>query len=131
MIDVSPYIAVVDDDPAVVKGLTRLLQTRSAKVCGFLSAQEFLSALLKGLPDCLIIDLNMPGMNGFELLWRLANCKIEIPIIVITAHDDAGLSGRCLSAGAFALLLKPVQHSALFAALDAAIAGRRIPSQQR
>jgi len=110
----------VDDDPFVLKGLTRLLRARSLHAKTYGSAQEFLAGLPGGLPDCLILDLQMPEMGGLELLQHLTRHAIQIPTIVITAHGDFGVRERCESAGAIAFLLKPVQDTSLFAAIDAA-----------
>ena len=120
MAEACPWIAIVDDDPFVLKGLTRLLRARSLHAKTYGSAQEFLAGLPGGLPDCLILDLQMPEMGGLELLQHLTRHAIQIPTIVITAHGDFGVRERCESAGAFAFLLKPVQDTSLFAAIDAA-----------
>jgi FixJ family two-component response regulator len=118
MAEASPWIAVVDDDPAVLKALRRLLQTRTFQAKTYESAHDFLAALPDGLPECLILDLQMPEMTGLELLQHLKSTGIKIPTIIITAHGDAGVRERCVSAGAVAFLLKPVQDLALFAAID-------------
>jgi FixJ family two-component response regulator len=123
--DACPWIAIVDDDPSVLKALTRALRVRAFLTRTYGSAQEFLDALPGGLPDCLIVDLQMPGMTGLELLQHLTCKGIRIPTIVITAHGDIGFRERCESAGAVAFLSKPLQNAALFAAVEAAM---RIPS---
>jgi FixJ family two-component response regulator len=118
----SPHwIAIVDDDPSVLKALARLLRTRALYARTFGSAQEFLDALPDGLPDCLIVDLQMPGMTGLELQQHLVKAGIKIPTIVITAHDGVGTRERCRSAGASAYLLKPLQNTALIAAINSAM----------
>jgi FixJ family two-component response regulator len=113
-------IAVVDDDPPVLKALARLLGTRSFAAKTYLSAPQFLAALPEGLPDCLIADLQMPEMTGLELQLDLRRKGIYIPTIIITAHDEAGMRKRCEVAGAIAYLLKPVLDTSLFAAIDVA-----------
>jgi FixJ family two-component response regulator len=120
MSDTSSWIAVVDDDPSVLKALTRLLRTRAFQVKTYASAKDFLAALPHGLPRCLIADLHMPEMSGLELLQRLTRNGIGIPTIIITAHRENGIRERCESAGASAFLLKPLQDTSLFAAVDAA-----------
>jgi FixJ family two-component response regulator len=121
MAEIPPWIAVVDDDPAVLKGLRRLLQSRAFRVQTFESGRDFLAALPHGLPECLIVDLQMPGMSGLELQQHLARNCIPIPIILITAHGEAALRGRHEEAGLVAFLLKPVQENSLFAAINKAI----------
>jgi FixJ family two-component response regulator len=125
MADTAPWIAIVDDDPSVLKALTRLLRTRAFAARTYLSAKEFLAALPEGRPSCLIVDLQMPEMSGLELLQHLTLRDVQIPSIVITAHRDSGIRERCESAGAIAFLLKPLQDTSLFAAIDMA---RRIES---
>jgi len=107
----------VDDDPSVLKALTRLLRARAMEARTYVSAKEFLAALPEGLPRCLIVDLQMPEMNGLELLQHMARTGLRIPSIVITAHADAGTRDRCKSAGAFAFLAKPLQDAVLFSAI--------------
>ena len=121
MAEASHWIAIVDDDPSVLKALTRLLRTRAIHAKPYASAQEFLAALPDGLPECLILDLQMPGMSGLELQQHLARKGIRIPTIIITAHGDTGLRIRGQSAGAIAFLLKPLQDAALFAAIEKAV----------
>jgi FixJ family two-component response regulator len=113
-------IAIVDDDPSVLKALARLLGTRSFATRTYLSAPQFLAALPEGLPDCLIADLQMPEMTGLELQLNLARRGVQIPTIIITAHDEAGMRERCKSAGAIAYLAKPVSDTSLFAAIESA-----------
>jgi FixJ family two-component response regulator len=125
MAEISPWIAIVDDDPAVLKALSRLLRSRGFRVEKFESGQEFLAALPHGLPECLIVDLQMPGMSGLELHKHLVRNGIPIPTIMITAHGEAASRGRHEEASLAAFLLKPLQESTLFAAIDKAIGTSR------
>ncbi|MET3838723.1 response regulator [Bradyrhizobium sp. OAE829] len=126
MSEVSPWIAVVDDDPAVLKALSRLLRSHGYKVHTYVSGQEFLASLPDGLPDCLIVDLQMPVMGGQELREHLIHNGYIIPTIMITAHHDAAMGQENLR---FAdLLLKPLQDSTLLAAIDRAIIAPRADS---
>ena len=118
MTELSRRIAVVDDDPSVLKALARLIRTHSLHVQTYGSAELFLATLPDGVPACLIVDLHMPEMSGLELQEHLKRSGLSIPTIVITAHDDPGARARCLAAGAMAFLLKPLQDTALFAAID-------------
>lgn len=113
-----PWIAVVDDDPSVLKALVRLLHARALRARTFGSAREFLATLPEGLPICLIVDLQMPEMGGLELLQHLTRSGIQIPTIVITAYNEIGVRERCESAGAVAFLSKPMQDNSLFAAIN-------------
>ena len=117
MTHVGQFIAIVDDDPAVLRALKRLLSARSYCAETYESAGQFLASLRDRLPECLIVDQQMPEMTGLELQRRLTQSGIEIPTIVITAYDESGMRERCKSAGAIALLAKPLQENALLAAI--------------
>jgi FixJ family two-component response regulator len=125
MAEESPWIAIVDDDPSVLKGLSRLLRVHGFKAKTYGSAKEFLATLPGGLPQCLILDLQMPEMGGLELLQQLTSTGIQIPTIIITAHGDIAVRNRCERAGVIVFLTKPLQEAPLFAAIDEAIAGNR------
>jgi FixJ family two-component response regulator len=114
-------VAVVDDDAAVRKALKRLLETSSYQVQTFEAACELISALSHVIPACIIVDLQMPNMSALELQHHLARSGIEIPTIVMTAHDEPGTRERCIAAGAVAYLLKPLRKAVLIAAIETAI----------
>ena len=116
-------IAVVDDDAAVRKALLRLLETASYDVQTFGGAGEFIGALADNVPDCALIDLQMPDMSGLELQRYLNRAGVDIVTIVITAHDEPGSRERCMAAGAAAYLIKPLRKAALVTAINAAIEG--------
>ena len=117
------WIAIVDDDPAVLKALRRLLRSRDFRVQTYELGREFLAALPDGLPACLIVDFQMPEMNGLEVQQHLVSNGIKIPTILITAHGDAALLKGFGEGDLVASLRKPVQDAALFAAIDRAIDG--------
>jgi FixJ family two-component response regulator len=118
----SPWIAIVDDDPSVLKALARLLRTRAVEARTYASAQDFLASLPDQMPgefpECLIVDLQMPEMNGLELQRHLNRAGIRIPTIIITAHRENNMRELCEAAGAENYLLKPLQDTALLAAID-------------
>jgi FixJ family two-component response regulator len=111
-------IAVVDDDASVRKALVRLLETSSYGVRSFESASDFIATLAHSIPECLILDLQMPDKTGLELQHHLIRAGIKIPTIVVTAHDEPGTRERCIAAGASAYLLKPIRRAVLIAAID-------------
>jgi FixJ family two-component response regulator len=117
----APWIAIVDDDASVLNALARLLRTRGRVTRTFTSAHAFLTALSDSRPECLIVDLQMPDMDGLELQRRLTFSKFRIPTIVITAHSEPDARDRAASAGVFAFLTKPIQDTLLLAAIDDAI----------
>ena len=116
----SPSIAIVDDDPAVLKALSRLLRSRGFRVRTYGSGQELLAALPVDHPECLIVDLQMPNMNG-AALHHLVNSGTKILIVLLTADGDAPLH-ESIGGGDFAVRLrKPVQEKCLFSAIDRAM----------
>jgi len=115
------FVAIVDDDSAVRKALARLLCASAIEARTFSSGREFLDSLPSGIPDCLIVDLQMPEMTGLELQLELARTGARLPTIVITAHNDAGLRERCLAAGAAAYLLKPIDEGTLITTIGATV----------
>jgi FixJ family two-component response regulator len=121
MAEASPWIAIVDDDPAVLKALSRLLRSRAFRTHTYRSGEEFLAALPAGLPLCLIVDLQMPEMNGMELQHHLISKGIRIPSILITAHADAVMPEASDERTFVANLRKPLQDEALFLAIEMAI----------
>jgi FixJ family two-component response regulator len=125
MAQFARWIAIVDDDPSVLKALGRSLRVRAHQTRTYGSAQEFLASLPEGLPECLIVDIQMPEMTGLELHQHLTREGIRIPTIVITAYGDPIVRKRCESAGVAAFLSKPLQQGLLFAAIDAAIGAER------
>jgi FixJ family two-component response regulator len=125
MAQTSPWIAIVDDDPSVLKALARLLRARAFEARTYTSAREFLEALPAGVPECLIVDLQMPDMTGLELQRHLARNGLRIPTIVITAHNEAGARERCELAGAVAFLAKPLQDTSLLTAIGTARASAK------
>ena len=122
MAEAPPSIAIVDDDPAVLKALSRLLRSHAFRARTYESGREFLAALPAGLPDCLIVDLQMPEMNGLELQQHLVGNGIKIPTILISAHADVALRDQT---GLVASLRKPLQEKALFDAIDKAVGDSR------
>ena len=116
-----PLIAVLDDEPKMCKALSRLLHTRGFEVVTFALAEELLALCALRLPDCLVLDLHLPGISGFEVLERLTAQRSSLPVIVITGHDQPGNAQRVRELGAADYLLKPVNELTLVAALAKAM----------
>ncbi len=93
-----PTIAIVCDDPSVLKALARLLGSRSIAARSFVSARQFIASLADERPDCLILDLQMPEMTGLELQRDLAANNIRIPTIIVTANDEPDMREKCVRA---------------------------------
>ena len=116
----SGYVAIVDDDASMRAALTRLLRLHGIKCQSHPSARAFLTALPSAMPDCLIVDVNMPDMTGLDLQRELLKTGVFIPTIVITADADASTASNATSLGAAAFFLKPVQRDALMTAINLA-----------
>jgi two-component system, LuxR family, response regulator FixJ len=106
----QPVIAIVDDDPAICRALSRLLQTVGWQAVAFSSAEAFLQSGVQKPPHCLVLDVRLPGMTGLELVERLVADGASFPIIIITGHADAQVHMRAIQAGAVAYLRKPVDE---------------------
>jgi FixJ family two-component response regulator len=103
----EPLVAIIDDDPSVRRALTRLLGTTELRTQSFSSAAEFIKFGLPAKPDCLILDIHLGGMSGFELIERLRASGQLVPTILITAHDDSQTREQAKRSGA-AYLRKPL-----------------------
>jgi len=114
-------IAVVDDDTSVVRSLARMLRLDGYEVATFGAAQDFLGAVPTLLPQCLVLDVHMPEMTGFELQERLTAQGYCTPVILITAHDSSWARARARQGGSFGLLVKPFDPQALLGAIAAAL----------
>jgi len=114
----APIIAIVDDDASVRRALQRLVASAGYTVQAFASAREFLDWLPRGQAACLVLDVQMDGMSGFDLQRRLA-----VPVIFITAHDDAMTLERIRTARAAGHLRKPIDAQAVLNAIRTAVDG--------
>src|SRR5215831_21177390 len=106
----KPLIAIVDDDESVCRAIKRLVRSLGMEADTFTSAQEFIQ-IIGGVPwiqiDCIVLDVQMPGLNGLQVQERLLRDGRRIPIVFITAHEEPAVRERALAAGAVAFLNKP------------------------
>jgi len=116
---IRPLIAVLDDERQFCKAVARLLKTHAFDVVTYTEGRTFLVDLELRSPDCLLLDLHMPDLSGFDVLERIAARRI--PSFVITGHDQPGNAERARALGAADYFLKPVNESELVDALRAAI----------
>jgi len=114
-------VYLLDDEPEMVKALTRLLRARQFEVRGFTSVRAFLDAGQPQAAACLVLDVAMPELDGLELQQRLTHKGILIPIVFLTGHGDIPMSVRAIKAGATEFLTKPVEAAALVRAVRAAL----------
>lgn len=122
---------LVDDDPAVLKAITRLLNAAGYRTKSFSSPQEFLSAHDPSIPGCAIIDLVMSELDGLLLQQALIETGSERPIIFLSGKGDVSTSVRAMKAGAVDFLTKPVKREALFSAVVRAAKVDALSRQKR
>jgi FixJ family two-component response regulator len=114
-------VFVLDDEPEMVKALTRLLRAKGFAVRGFTSVRAFLEASCLEATACLVLDVAMPELDGLELQRHLTRQGILIPIIFLTGHGDIPMSVRAIKAGATEFLTKPADATALIQAVRSAL----------
>jgi FixJ family two-component response regulator len=119
-------IAVVDDEVGIRKALRRLLLATNIDGTTYDTGEAFLDSLATTSPDCVVLDLQMPGLTGLDVLERLAARKVRFPAVVITAYDEPGARERCLAAGAAAYLRKPLDEHILLDTINEAIEHARL-----
>jgi FixJ family two-component response regulator len=119
--DSSFIVFLVDDDPSVLKALTRLLRSKGHEVRAFASSTEFLAQHDSSVRGCAILDVSMPDLDGLQLQAALMAGEAGRPIIFITGSSDIPASVRAMKAGAIDFLTKPVNSHELLAALKRAI----------
>ena len=124
MAHLRPLIALVDDEESVRRALARMLSASQFDVDVFATGQEFLDSLRTRLPDCVVLDYQMPGLTGRDVQRQLSLGQIRLPIIVMTAHDQPALREQCLADGAVAYLSKPLQRERLVDLINDAVRQR-------
>ncbi|MGH7674917.1 MAG: response regulator transcription factor [Gemmatimonadales bacterium] len=117
----TPTVFLVDDDPSVLKSLSRVLRSAGLAVAPFASPLEFLRRHDPGLPGCLVLDIAMPGLDGLELQSALATSGHERPIVFLTGRADVPMSVQAMKRGAVDFLTKPVHEAALLEAVTVAL----------
>ena len=117
-----PLVAVLDDEPEMLKAVRRLLIGCGYAVIEYVAGKDFLAALGQRPLACLLLDLHMDHVSGFDVLEAIQSRQIRLPVIVITAHDEPGTAERVHALGARGYLRKPVDRNALIAAIEAVLA---------
>ena len=121
MTESTPIVFVVDDDPSVRKSLQLLIDSAGWRPEVFASAREFLASPRAQVPNCLVLDVTLPDLNGLELQARVARDRVETPIIFISGYGDVPMTVRAMKAGALEFLTKPFDDDALLHAARQAI----------
>lgn len=111
-------IALVDDEEPIRKALKRLLRSVGLEAVAFASGAEFLESLPTLRPHCLVLDLHMPAMSGFQLLARLAELGQQLPVLILTGHDSDETRDKALAWRPVAYLRKPVHDQTLLDAIE-------------
>ena len=121
LIHSPPIIAVVEDESSVRKALGRLLRAAGLDADTYASGEEFLRAMPNRAPDCLLLDLLLPGLNGLAVQAQLRQSGFNLPVIFITATEGLEAREHALQSGARAWLRKPVDHQALLETITLAL----------
>jgi FixJ family two-component response regulator len=114
-------VFIVEDDYAVRDSVGMILEAAGFIQQSFNCAEDFLQAYCPETPGCLLLDINLPGMNGLELQTELIHRKIQLPIIFFTSYDDTAIKDRAMKNGANQVLLKPVSSNVLISQIQNAL----------
>jgi FixJ family two-component response regulator len=114
-------IAVVDNDDGVRRAIARLLGSAGMDAVAFASGRAFLEATVPERFDCLVLDLHMPDMTGFELHGKLVSQGLRVPVVIVTGHDTPEYRASAAAAGVAAYLPKPVEARVLLGAITKAV----------
>jgi two-component system response regulator FixJ len=114
-------IALIEDDEAVLRSLTLLLESRGIAVRGYRSAENFLADAQATPLQCIVTDIRMPGMSGLELQRELKARDAAVPVILITGHGDVAMAVQAIKNGAFDFIEKPLDDNRLIASIAQAV----------
>jgi FixJ family two-component response regulator len=117
----EPTVFVIDDDPLMLDALGTLFRSIELRVETFASATEFLQHKLPPVPSCLVLDIRLPRLSGFDLQAELSRLGMKMPIVFITGHGDVPMSVKAMKAGAVDFLTKPFRDQELLDAVTAAL----------
>lgn len=117
----EPTVFLVDDDPAVLRSLTALVEVVFPRVKAYGSATDFLAGYEPNSFGCLVLDVAMPGMNGLELQRKLIQDKIDLPVVFITGHGNVQMAVSAMQAGAINFLEKPFHEQELWDSIRKAL----------
>jgi FixJ family two-component response regulator len=124
-------VFIIDDDPDVREGLSRLLRSAGWAVQSFAAAQEFLDQAPRDASGCILLDVTMPGMSGPQLHDRLASSGVTLPVIYLTGTSTVSISVEAMKRGAVDFLEKPIDADALLPVIERAVARHQSVSVER
>ena len=127
----TPTVFVVDDDPSVRASIQGLLKSAKLRSESFGTAEEFLRNKRSDGPSCLVLDVNLPGVNGLDFQRELADAGIQIPIIFVTGHGDIPMTVKAMKSGAVEFLTKPFDDQDLLNAIQQALDRDRATRRQQ
>lgn len=117
----TPTVFLIDDDPSVRRGLSRLIRVAGFDVQAFASAGDFLASPHDEGPSCIVLDVKMPGLSGPDLQVEISKAEYTMPIIFISGHGDVPTTAQAMKEGALDFLTKPVDRDLLLKAIRAAL----------
>ena len=122
MTDETPTVFIIDDNPSARNGLSRLVRAAGMSAEAYGSAQAFLERKHYDGPGCILLDVQMPGLNGLELQEELVKTDYSLPIIFVSGHGDVPMTARAMKKGAVDFLTKPVDRDDLLKAIYESLA---------
>jgi FixJ family two-component response regulator len=131
MTDQGPTVFIVDDDPSVRESVRRLVNSLGHSARTYASAEEFLESLVPDVYGCVILDVQLPDLNGLEVQARLAELGLQLPIVFLTGRGDIPMSVRAMKAGATEFLTKPFRREELVEAVRVALDAGRAMQRDR
>ena len=131
MTESEAIVYVIDDDAQTRDALKNLMRSVGLQVEVFASAQDFLRSKRPDVPACLVLDVRLRGLSGLDLQKRMAEAKIEVPIIFITGYGDIPMTVQAMKAGAVEFLTKPFRNQELLDAIQQALERDRTTRDQR
>lgn len=114
-------IALVEDEAPVRVALARLLRLANYEVLSYASGEEFLEGLAGSMPQCVILDVHLPGLSGIEVQRQLRSNRVRVPVVFITASDDPALEREAADTGGLRMLHKPFSGDELLATIASAL----------
>ena len=124
-------VHVVDDDEAMRDSMAFLLRAGNFQVQTYAAATDFLEALPQIKAGCVVTDVRMPGMSGIELLQRLRELKVSLPVIVVSGHGDVPLAVEAMKTGALDFIEKPFDDDVFLRAVRMALSAHAVDSQRQ
>jgi two-component system, LuxR family, response regulator FixJ len=127
----TDIVHVVDDDEAMRDSMAFLLRAENFQVQTYADATDFLNALPQIKAGCVVTDVRMPGMSGIELLQRLRELKVSVPVIVVSGHGDVPLAVEAMKTGALDFIEKPFDDDVFLRAVRMALSAHAVDSQRQ